>query len=59
MAAAGLSWLAKADAAGLPAGVQAGALRELERLASMHAAARAKVLGGFTARRGFETSDAV
>jgi hypothetical protein len=54
MVLAGLGWLASADPAGLPAGVQAGALRELERLASMHAAARARVLAGFTARRGFD-----
>ncbi|HEX6931767.1 MAG TPA: DUF222 domain-containing protein, partial [Streptosporangiaceae bacterium] len=54
MAVAGLSWLAGADAASLPVTVQANALRELERLQSMHAAARAKVLAAFTAQRGYE-----
>ncbi len=39
MAAAGLGWLATADAASLPAPVQAGALRDLERLQSFHTAA--------------------
>jgi Domain of unknown function (DUF222) len=54
MASAGLSWLAAADAGSLPAPVQADALRMLERLQSLHAAARAKVLAKFTAQRGFE-----
>ncbi len=54
MAAAGLGWLADADVASLPVPVQAEALRALERLQSVHAAARAKVLEGFTAQRGFE-----
>jgi hypothetical protein len=54
MAEAGLRWLAAADVASLPAAAQAGALRALERLQSVQAAARARVLAGFTARRGFE-----
>ena len=54
MAAAGLGWLATADAASLPAAVQADALRALERLQSLHIAARAKVLEGFAGQRGFE-----
>jgi Domain of unknown function (DUF222)/HNH endonuclease len=54
MAVTGLRWLATADTASLPAGVQADALRDLERLAAMHTAARSRVLGSFTAQRGFE-----
>ena len=54
MVLAGLGWLASADVASVPAGVQADCLRALERAASVHAAARAKVLAGFTAQRGFE-----
>ena len=54
MVLAGLGWLAAADAAGLPGPVQADCLRGLERAASVHAAARARVLAGFSARRGFE-----
>ncbi|HEX6932290.1 MAG TPA: DUF222 domain-containing protein, partial [Streptosporangiaceae bacterium] len=54
MAAAGLGWLASADAGSLPVPAQAEALRALERLQGMHAAARARVLAGFSARRGFE-----
>jgi hypothetical protein len=54
MAVTGLSWLARADLASVPVTVQAGALRELERAASMHLAARARVLAAFSARRGFE-----
>ncbi len=54
MAAAGLGWLAAADAASLPAPVLAGALRDLERLQSFHTAARARVLAGFAGQRGFE-----
>ena len=48
MALAGLGWLARADAASLPAPVQADALRGLERAASMHVAARARVLAAFS-----------
>jgi Domain of unknown function (DUF222)/HNH endonuclease len=54
MAVTGLSWLARADLASVPVTVQAGALRELERAASMHLAARARVLAAFSAQRGFE-----
>ncbi len=56
MVLAGLGWLASpgADVASAPGSVQADCLRALERAASMHAAARAKVLSAFTARRGFE-----
>ena len=54
MAVAGLSWLARADLAAVPVPVQAEALRELERVLSLHTAARAKVLAGFCAQRGFE-----
>ncbi len=56
MVLAGLGWLASADAdvASVPTRVQADCLRALEQAASMHAAARARVLAGFTAQRGFE-----
>jgi hypothetical protein len=54
MAVAGLGWLATADVASLPSPVQADALRALERVLSLHTAARARVLAGFAAQRGFE-----
>ena len=56
MVLAGLGWLAsaEADVASVPASVQADCLRGLEQAASMHVAARAKVLAGFAAQRGFE-----
>ncbi len=54
MALAGLGWLAGADAAGVPVPVLAECLRGLEQALSVHTAARARVLGSFTARRGFE-----
>ena len=54
MAAAGLSWLARADLASVPVTVQAGCLRELERAASMHLAARSRVLAAFSTQRGYE-----
>ena len=54
MMLAGLSWLARANAASVPATVQADCLRGLERAASMHVAARARVLAAFSAQRGFE-----
>ncbi len=54
MAVAGLGWLASADVASLPPPVQADALRVLERVLSLHTAARARVLAGFAAQRGFE-----
>ena len=51
---AGLAFLASAETASLPAIVQAGCLRELEQAAAMHVAARARMLSGFAAQRGFE-----
>jgi hypothetical protein len=54
MALAGLSWLAGADVASLPADVQAGCLRGLEQVLAVHTAARARMLGSFTAQRGYE-----
>ena len=55
MVAAGLGWLADADAdaASMPAGVQAECLRGLERAASVHIAARSRVLSAFHAQGGF------
>ena len=50
MARAGLGWLAAADAASLTAAEQADTLRALEQAASLHTAARARVLGAFHAR---------
>jgi Domain of unknown function (DUF222)/HNH endonuclease len=52
MAQAGLSWLATADATVLTTGEQADALRGLERVASMHTAAQARVLAAFAAAEG-------
>jgi len=54
MVLAGLSWLARADAASLPGPVQAQCLRGLETALSVHAAARAKVLAAFTAQGSYE-----
>ena len=54
MVLAGLGWLATADVAGEPAGVQADCLRGLERALSVHTAARARVLAGFCAQAGYE-----
>jgi hypothetical protein len=54
MALAGLGWLAGADVASLPADVQAGCLRGLEQVLAVHTAARARMLGSFTAQRGYE-----
>ncbi len=54
MVLAGLGWLARADMASASAGVQAECLRGLERALSVHAAARARVLGAFTAQGGYE-----
>jgi hypothetical protein len=54
MVLAGLGWLTAGDVASVPVSVQADCLRGLERAASMHAAARARVLAGFAAQRGFE-----
>ena len=52
MVRAGLGYLAAADAAQLPAAVQAEALRELEQHDAMAAAARALLLAAFTAGPG-------
>src|SRR5215831_1408615 len=49
-----LDYLNAADAASLPTGVQARALRALGRAEAKHTAARARVLAGFTAQGGFE-----
>ena len=52
MVRAGLGYLAAADAAQLPAAVQAECLRELEQTDAMAAAARAGFLAAFTAGAG-------
>jgi hypothetical protein len=49
-----LDHLNAADAALLPAGVQAGALRSLERAAAKHTAARAHMLAAFTGQAAYE-----
>jgi hypothetical protein len=54
MVEAGLGWLAAADAASMPSAVQADCLRGLERAASMHIAARSRVLSAFHAQGGYE-----
>jgi len=53
MVQAGLSYLAAADAAQLPAASQAECLRGLERAGSVLTAARASMLAGFTAGQGY------
>jgi hypothetical protein len=53
MARAALGYLARSDAASLPAVTQARLLRELERAQSQHTAARARVLTAFTAQGGY------
>jgi hypothetical protein len=53
-AAAGLAFVAGADAASLPAEELAGCLRVLEAVESGLTAARARVLAGFTAQAGYE-----
>jgi hypothetical protein len=53
MVQAGLSYLAAADAAQLPAATQAECLRGLERAGSVLTAARASMLAGFTAGQGY------
>ena len=53
MVRAGLAYLAAADAAQLPAAVQAECLRELEQDAAVATAARASMLAGFTAGQGY------
>ncbi len=54
MVRAGLAFLTAADAASLPAAVQADCLRGLEQAASMQTAARASMLSAFTAGGGYE-----
>jgi len=49
-----LDHLSTADAALLPAGVQAEALRALERAAAKHTVARARVLAAFAGRAAYE-----
>jgi hypothetical protein len=53
MVQAGLSYLAAADAAQLPAATQAECLRRLERNDAIATAARAFILAGFTAGQGY------
>jgi len=53
MARAGLGWLAGADAASLTTAEQADCLRILEQTASMHTAARSKILAAFHAQDGY------
>ncbi len=52
-ARAALGYLARADAASLPAVTQARLLREFERAQSQHTAGRARVLTAFTAQGGY------
>ncbi len=54
MVAAGLGWLASTDVASLTTIEQADCLRGLERAASMHTAARSRVLSAFCAQGGYE-----
>jgi hypothetical protein len=58
MALAGLGWLAGTELASVPAGVQADALRDLERAESLLTAARSAVLSAFDRCRGFEEDGA-
>jgi hypothetical protein len=51
---AGLGFLARADAAAMPADTLAGCLRALERAGSAHTAARARLLAAFNAQEGYE-----
>jgi len=53
MVRAGLGYLAAADAAQLSAATQAECLRGLERAGSVLTAARASMLAGFTAGKGY------
>jgi hypothetical protein len=57
LARAGLRYLAAADPAQLTTAEQAACLHDLERITAVTTAARARVLGGFTASRGY-TEDA-
>jgi hypothetical protein len=54
MARAGLAFLTKADMASMPTAAQADCLRELERIESLHTAARAGAVAAFMAGGGFE-----
>ena len=54
MAVEASGWLAAADVTSIPVSVQAECLRELERVASIHTAARASVLSAFAAAAGYE-----
>jgi hypothetical protein len=54
MVRAGLSWLATTDPAELTIAEQADCLRGLERARSVHTAAKARVLGSFHARDGYQ-----
>jgi len=55
MALASLGWLAQAaDVGSLPTSVQADCLRGLERVLAVHTAARARMLGAFSAQGGPE-----
>jgi len=54
MVQAGLGWLATTDVASLTTIEQADCLRGLERAASMHIAARSRVLSAFSAGGGPE-----
>ncbi len=54
MVLAGLGWLASADLASAPAGVQAECLRALERAESVQVAARSAVLSAFDAQCGYQ-----
>jgi hypothetical protein len=54
MAKAALNWLATTDVASLPTALQAECLRGLEQAASMHTAARSRVLAAFNAQSGYE-----
>ena len=49
-----LDYLASSNAASLPSGAQAEALRALERAEGKHTAARGRVLAAFAAQGGFE-----
>jgi len=53
LARAGLRYLAAADPAQLSAAEQAECLRDLERITAVTTAARARILGGFTAGQGY------
>ena len=54
MVLTGLGWLAASDAASVPSAIQADCLRGLERAASMHTAARSRVLSAFSGQHGYE-----